>query len=75
MGALMLLEEAIIDDIARRLGADSRVIRLVRRVPSPLIAIGLQLLVLPAFAPLFMRSWLEAGMLDEMRGLVPHVAC
>ena len=33
----------------------------LRHVPSLLIAIGLQLAVLPAFGPMFMRSWLESG--------------
>ena len=45
---------------------------LLARAPAPLPALGLQLIVLPAFARFFVRSWLQAGMLDAVAELVPH---
>ena len=75
MGSLMIAEEAVLKAAVGRLGVESRVSRLVCAAPSPAIAIGLQLLVLPAFTPYFMRSWLGSGMLDEVSLLVPHVKC
>ena len=69
MGLLMLAEGAI----TRRLSplAPSS----LRLLPSAAIAIGLQLIVLPAFAPLFMQSWLDSGMLEALGELMPHVRC
>ena len=48
---------------------------LLARAPAPLPALGLQFMILPAFARLFVRSWLEAGMVDAVAELVPHVRC
>ena len=48
--------------------------RLAQRLPSPVIALGVQLAVLPAFEWLFVRSWLGAGMPYALAELVPCVA-
>ena len=45
---------------------------MLARAPAPLPALGLQLIVLPAFARFFVRSWLQAAMLDAVAELVPH---
>ena len=73
MGVLMLVEGALCSSLGRR--CPPRVCALAARLPSALIAVGLQLAVLPAFAPLFMRSWLDSGMLEAVAGLMPHVEC
>jgi len=73
MGLLMLGEAALQDWVGRR-GA-WRLQRLYAAMPSPLVAAGLRLAVLPAFEPLFMRSWIESGMLRAVGALVPHVTC
>ena len=59
--------------VARRL--PPRWSALLARAPAALIALGLQLMILPAFARLFVRSWLEAGMVEAVAELVPHVRC
>ena len=59
--------------VARRL--PPRWSALLARAPAPLPALGLQLMVLPAFARFFARSWLEAGMVEAVAELVPHVRC
>ena len=59
--------------VARRL--PPRWSALLARAPAPLPALGLQLMVLPAFERFFVRSWLEAGMVEAVAELVPHVLC
>lgn len=73
MGLLMLAEGAVASRASRMLSPALR--RAQEALPSPLIAIGLQLLVLPAFAPFFMRSWIESGMIEAVGALVPHLHC
>ena len=68
MWALGVAEQAMV----QRSGELGR--RLAQRLPSPLIALGVQLAVLPAFEWLFVRSWLGAGMPDALAELVPCVA-
>ena len=68
--ALMGLMGVAEAQLARRL--PRRCSALLARAPAPLPALGLQLIVLPAFARCFMRSWLQAGMLDALAELVPH---
>ena len=69
MWALGVAEQAMV----QRSGELGR--RLAQRLPSPVIALGVQLAVLPAFEWLFVRSWLGAGMPDALAELVPWVRC
>ena len=69
MGALMLAEATLAPCCPPPLR------RLLGAMPSALIAAAIQLVVLPLFAPFFMRSWLASGMIDDLRELVPHVRC
>ena len=71
MGALMLLEEGAL----AALPCPPRARRVLASLPSPVIALALQAVVLPLFSPLFARSWLEAGMLRAVGEMVPHVKC
>ena len=71
--ALMGLTGVAEAQLARRL--PPRCSALLARAPAPLPALGLQLMVLPAFARFFVRSWLQAGMLNAVAELVPHVRC
>lgn len=73
MGLLMLIEDALTGWLRPR--CPTRVRALIARVPSPLIALGLRMLVLPAFEPLFVRSWLDSGMVDAVGELLPLVRC
>ena len=73
MGILMLLEAAVQDAALKR--TPKRLRALLGATPSAVISVGLQLAVLPAFAPLFMRSWLESGMIEAVGAMVPRVQC
>ena len=57
--ALMGLMGVAEAQLARRL--PRRCSALLARAPAPLPALGLQLIVLPAFARFFVRSWLQAS--------------
>ena len=72
MGALMLGEGALERLVAARA---PRARAALAAVPSPLVALGLQLLALPAFGPCFMRSWLDSGMVEAVGEMVPHIEC
>jgi hypothetical protein len=69
MGALALAEAA-----AAKM-APLGVLHVVNRCPSFVIAVAIQLPVLPLFGPLFMRSWIAAGMLDSVAEMIPHLHC
>ena len=49
--------------------------RAANAAPAPAVAFALRLLVLPAFGPCFIGSWLRSGMLEAVGQMVPHVEC
>jgi len=71
MGGVMLLEELLVRSVSWPPGAR----RVWAALPSPLISAAIQLCVLPVFSSLFMRSWLDAGVLTALQQLVPHWRC
>lgn len=73
MGSLMLLEVAALPAFNKLLPRHAR--ELFHATPSAIIALGLQVLVLPAFAPLFMRSWVGSGMIEAVGSMVLHAHC
>ena len=68
-GALMIIEDAV--------GPwwPEWACRLANSAPSVVIALVLQLAVLPAFTALFVKSWLASGMIEAVGELLPHWRC
>jgi hypothetical protein len=46
-----------------------------QRIPSPIIASTLLLLAAGPFELWFVRSWLEAGAMEAVAEMLPHVTC
>lgn len=68
MGILILVEGAIANAIPLQLQ------ELLEKVPSAVISSILVLLVAAA-VPLFLRSWLESGLIDATSDMFPHFLC
>ena len=68
MGSVLLVEHAVLSWTA-----GGRFERIVQRVPSPIIATIVTMLAAIPFEALFLQSWLDAGALEAVSELVPHV--
>ncbi len=70
MGGLMLVEQWISTNIVQ-----PRRQNVARRVPSFVLAFGYMMLSAVPVERYFIRSWLDAGMIDAVSLLVPHITC
>ena len=73
MGFLMLAEAAASERLRER--TPPRVRAALAATPSVAIAVALQLVVLPLFSRLFVRSWVQSGMLQAVGELLPTLRC
>ena len=69
-GVLMMLEE-----ILPRLLLSGPALKRIERTSSFVICFVLILPILPFFEKLFFSSWLEAGMIDDVIVMFPHLRC
>ena len=70
MGILMLAEAYVWDH-----WCPQPVQKVIEWLPSPVIAVGLTLLVSIPVEHYFVPTWLEAGMIESVSQLFPHITC
>jgi hypothetical protein len=68
VGMLMVVEEMV-------LLYSKAYRRFKEKSPTIFLSVLLQIPVLPVFSRLFVKSWLESGMLESVRLLIPHLHC
>lgn len=70
MGVVILVEGLILN------ARSERILKLSQKIPSPVISTLTVLLVAAApFEPLFIRSWLQSGVVEAASEMFPHILC
>mmetsp|Transcript_6919 Transcript_6919/g.9769 ORF Transcript_6919/g.9769 Transcript_6919/m.9769 type:complete len:353 (+) Transcript_6919:1-1059(+) len=77
VGGLMMAEELLLGSptSSSTPKPKSAVQQIKDKIPTPVLAILLQIPVLPLFSHLFIRSWIVSGMLQSLAGMIPTIQC
>jgi hypothetical protein len=68
VGMLMVVEETVLL-YSKAYG------RFKEKISTIFLSVMLQIPMLPVFSRLFVKSWLDSGMLESVRLLIPHLQC